>query len=350
MVVPNFNGSRWLKECLESVEATQYPSNRLEIVVVDNGSTDDGLQQVDSLIHDGGPFPIRIIRNHSNLGWSPANNQGFESSKADVLISLSNDVRVDPLWVQELVEAFTSDSLVGVLQCHVRSLYNHEVLDAGLSFVDRFGFSYGYQPNTAPSPSRVFYAEGAAFALSRRAFERLSGLDGDYFMQYDDIDFSWRAQLLGFKVKFVPRALVYHARGGTVGSNMFETWPLILFLVTRNHLTTLYKTLGTRRLAYVLPTVTVFHIAKALLLVSYGEPRRGLAVIRGVVAFVSSLKHNRLKRMKIQRERTLSDREVFLIEHGFRPDLLLGYLRAQKSDTRPFLPITELSSNIDGRH
>lgn len=343
IVIPSFNGRKWLQDCINSILRSDYPLHRIELIIVDNGSSDgsvESLQLPDSRAQIAPSFVV--IRNQTNLGWSPANNQGFRRARGTVLVSVSNDVRPDPRWLQEIVRALPVDDHLRIVQCNCRSLADPTVLDSGLAFVDRFGFIYGYMPGPSPEPQDTFYAEGAAFALTRSTFEAIGGFDDSYFMQYDDVDLCWRARLRGAAVQFLPRSVALHARGGTVGGSMFNTWPMMLTLSTRNHLTTLFKNLGARNLATALPIAISFHLLKAVALGIMGEPGRARAVAAGVVEFVGGLDAAKLKRRSIQSSREVSDSELAPIVHRFSPGCLVKYLRYQQAAVRPFLRLEDV--------
>jgi GT2 family glycosyltransferase len=346
VIIPNFNGKKWLRDCVRALLQSKYPLSAWELIIVDNGSTDGAVDEVETELLRNSGLVYRVLKNNHNTGWSPANNQGFRVSTGQILVSLSNDVQTDACWLRELVNAFESDREVGIAQCLCLSLRDRITLDSGLSFFDRFGFSYGYKPVPGGDPVDVSYAEGAAFAMSRTAYEKTGGLDDDYFMQYDDVDLSWRARLSGFKVKLVPRSIVYHARGGTVGATIFKTWPRVLFLVTRNHLTTLYKNLQWRNAVIVIPIVTTVHLVKSAILVGMGQTRRGVAIGAGVLVFYTTIPRLQKKRREIQKSRVIADSAIFDGAHSFRPDLLRNYFSSGRLGVRSFFSQDALRKNV----
>lgn len=95
----NLNGKNYLKDCLESLGELNYPGDKIEILVVDNGSTDDSVK----FIRDRFP-QVKIIQNSKNNGFAEANNQVAEQAKGKYIAFLNNDTRVDKNWIIELLK------------------------------------------------------------------------------------------------------------------------------------------------------------------------------------------------------------------------------------------------------
>src|SRR5271157_3134470 len=95
IIIVNFNGKRFLNECLSTVLGSKYPN--FEVIFVDNASTDKSLDFV-SEVFAKNKF-LKIIRNSKNLGFGPGNNVGFEQAKGDYIVFLNNDTSVDSDWL-----------------------------------------------------------------------------------------------------------------------------------------------------------------------------------------------------------------------------------------------------------
>lgn len=112
MVILNWNGHDVLAKCLDSVMRTDY--HNLEIVVVDNASTD----RSQAMVRDQYPS-IRLVENRENLGYVGGNNVGIGSTRSDYVVLLNNDTTVDRSWIRELVKAAETDERIGILGCKV---------------------------------------------------------------------------------------------------------------------------------------------------------------------------------------------------------------------------------------
>src|SRR5574341_158543 len=107
VIVLNWNGEKILEECLRSLKAQTYSS--LEVIVVDNGSTDHSV----TLVKDKFGF-VRLLQNPTNLGFAAGNNVGIRAAHGDYIALLNNDATADPRWVEELVKAAEADPGVGM--------------------------------------------------------------------------------------------------------------------------------------------------------------------------------------------------------------------------------------------
>ena len=267
-----------------------------------------------------------------NIGWSPANNEGIKVAKGDIIVCLSNDMEVHPQWLKEITKFMKSDQKIGVVQCNSLSMWDRKTLDSSMNYLDKFGYSYGYVPTD--HPQEVFFAEGMAFAVKKAVIEDIGMLDDYYFMEYDDMDFSWRTHLAGYKVVFVPKAIVYHARGGTVGKTYFQRVKNVEWY-TRNHFITLIKNYEIGNLVKILPVVLGMEIVKVFYLLIVKKNRKiAFAALRGIYQVVKDFKIILKKRKEVQKIRKISDKEVMKYMHPFRPKLIYSFLVSQSKGNR----------------
>jgi GT2 family glycosyltransferase len=339
IVIVNLNGKKWLKNLLESIIATDYPKNRFDIIFVDNASTDGSVEIVKSICQDR--VNLSIIKNSKNLGWSPANNQGMKIAKGEIITCVSNDMEVDPNWIKEIVSQMTSDNAVGIVQCNSLSMRDRKTIDSGMNYLDKFGFAYSYAP--IDKNLEVFYAEGMAFAVKREVIQKIGMLDEYFFMEYDDMDFSWRARLIGYKVFFLPLAKVYHARGGTVGSTYFQRinnskW------YTRNHIITIIKNYELSTIFEVLPIVFSVEITKIMYLLIVKKNRMlSIAASKGLLDVLKDMRVIIKKRMEIQSMRKIPDKVIMKSMYPFNPWALRMFLSLQAKGKRLAIDTKTLS-------
>jgi GT2 family glycosyltransferase len=325
VVLINMNGMRWLDRCLNSVLESDYPSNRMEIILVDNGSTDGSVESARDICGDS---RIKIIQNKTNVGWSPANNQGVRIASGEIVVCLSNDMVVDSLWLATIVNTMKLSPYVGIVQCNSISMWDRKSFDSCMNFLDKYGFAYSYAPQTRPRS--VFFAEGMAFAIRSHVFNEIGGFDDYYFMEYDDMDLSWRAHLAGYKVFFCPTSIVYHARGGTVGGTYFVKNTKNIVQYVRNHFVTLIKNYSTSSLLQVLPVLFSVQCVKVLFFIRRRNPRLITATLKGMLLALKDAKLVMRKRNEVQyRVRKVPDKEVLLSMHPFRPRLLQLFIASQ---------------------
>lgn len=330
IVTVSVNGKKWLKGLFTSILASDYPSNKLEVIYVDNGSTDGSIEYVKGLITN--QLMSKIIKNNENLGWSPANNQGIKIAQGKIIFCISNDMEVDPKWIKEIVRAMNSDKTVGIVQCNSISLWDRKTPDSGMNYLDKFGFAYSYAPLKAVSD--VFYAEGMAFAIRQEVVKEIGVLDEYFFMEYDDMDYSWRARLAGYRILFAPTAKVYHARGGTVGSTYFQRINNTKWY-TRNHIVTIVKNYELGTILQVLPIVLSIEITKIIyLLIVKKNHMLAIAASKGLFNVLRDMRIIFKKRIVIQNMRKISDKVLMESMYPFNPWSLRMFLVLQAKGKR----------------
>jgi GT2 family glycosyltransferase/glycosyltransferase involved in cell wall biosynthesis len=248
IITVNLNGKDYLSTLFNSIKELDYPKGRIELIVVDNGSSDGSVEFL------SGKWPdIKIIRNSFNTGFAAANNQGAKAAAGDYVAFLNNDTKVDAGWLTELIkpvygnkETVCSGSKVlsidGKNLDFVGGMINFEgkgfQIDYGLAAEKDIHSDYRYLP----------FVNGGAMLVDRKVFLETGGFDEDFFAYYEDVDFGWRLWVLGYKVIFAPKSIVYHVHHGT--SKIFSEDKL-RFLKERNALYAVFKNYDDGNLAKV---------------------------------------------------------------------------------------------------
>src|SRR5450759_737957 len=175
IIIVNFNGKPFLKECLSTVLGSKYPN--FEVIFVDNASTDKSLDFVSSLFSKN--KCLKIIRNRKNLGFGPANNVGFKQAKGDYIVFLNNDTSVEPEWLAILVEAMESDGTIGLASPLFLNMDGKTVQTAGILRSDYMMPSYWIAMNKDiskekfPKVFEVSSAMGAAMIAKRNFLKQI---------------------------------------------------------------------------------------------------------------------------------------------------------------------------------
>jgi GT2 family glycosyltransferase len=238
VVVVNWNGKTHLRDCFGSLQRSDYPADKVELICVDNGSKDGSIEFLRA------EFPrVKVVALDRNRGFTGGNEAGVREATGDVLVFLNNDMRVEPDFLRELVGALDADcSCAGarVLSWDGRAI---DFIRGSLNFEGRgFQDSYGL-PNLPElaTPAETFFPNGGAFAVTRDAYDRAGGFDPAFFAYYDDVDLGWRLRLTGTNIRVVGRAVVYHRHGAT---SRTQPRGQKRFLMERNALWTLMKSYG----------------------------------------------------------------------------------------------------------
>jgi GT2 family glycosyltransferase len=237
VVVPNWNGERFLLTCLGSLRRQSFTD--FETILVDNGSTDG------SVAFAGRNFPeVRVLPLPENRGFSAAVNVGIRSSDAEYVALLNNDTETDPRWLEALVEGASAYSEAGFFASKLVDFDDRRVLDGAGDVLRRSGLPYrlGHGEPDRGQYDGVTYVFGACAgaAMYRRSMLEDVGLfDEDFFANCEDGDLSFRAQLAGYRCLFVPGSVVYHMGSATFGRRSATSTRL----GTRNSLCLLVKNL-----------------------------------------------------------------------------------------------------------
>ncbi len=229
VVVVNYNGRRYLADCLTALERQTVPRHRYEILLIDNGSHDGSTEFVRA------HFPgVRAIALSRNLGFTGANNLGFRLARGRHVVLLNNDTRVAADWLAALIAAADGERVGGVT---ARLLFRDEpgvVNSTGLVLYrdGRGGDRHLRQPDgpATREPAEVFGGCGASLLLTRELLDDLEGFDPALFMYYEDLDLAWRARLRGWRFVYAPAAVVEHVCGGST----VPASPFLLRQIERN--------------------------------------------------------------------------------------------------------------------
>ncbi len=248
IVILNWNGRGFLEKFLPSVLASVYTNQQdaqyKKIIVADNASTDDSiffLQQ---------HFPqIGIIQNSSNEGFAKGYNTALKQVEADYYVLLNSDVEVTENWLAPVIDLMEGDITIAACQPKILSFDNKSKFEyAGASggWLDKFGYPFmrgrvfdicETDTGQYDTVQQCFWASGAALFVRAKVYHEMGGLDEFFFAHQEEIDFSWRLQLAGYKIFVHPASVVYHVGGGTLPKgNSLKT-----FLNFRNNLIMLSK-------------------------------------------------------------------------------------------------------------
>lgn len=222
VIILNFNGKKYLKDCLSSVLGTDYQN--FEVILVDNASTDGSLDLVEKLF--GNDKRLKIIKNRLNLGFSGGNNEGFKHAMGDYIAFLNNDTIVDPHWLAHLVDTMQRDKTIGLAQSLLLEISGKEIQLAGWLFSDYLSFQHtileGVASNTNfPLIFEVSFASGAAMIIRRDLVNEIGLFDPNIPFYYDDTLLSFKTWLAGKRVVAIPKSKVRHVWGGTMRGDTY---------------------------------------------------------------------------------------------------------------------------------
>jgi len=248
VVVLNWNGRRHLEAGLPALDALDFPRDRLEILVADNGSTDDSVEWL-ARAHPS----ARVLRFDRNLGYARAMNAAVRAAEGEFVAFLNNDARAERGWLRHLVRPIL-EGAADATASKIRSFDGSRVHFArGGSNFHGIAFQWGMDEPEREEFSRSFqslFPCGAAMALKKSLFLDVGGFDEDFFAYYEDVDLGWRLNVMGFKVLTAPDSIVYHHHSAT--ATRVPIHRLRVFHI-RNPLRMIVKNMGDDALARILP-------------------------------------------------------------------------------------------------
>jgi GT2 family glycosyltransferase/glycosyltransferase involved in cell wall biosynthesis len=238
VVIPNWNGKHLLEKYLPSVVTAMIGNPRNEVIIVDNGSADGSAEFLRQ------NFPtVRCIALPQNLGFGGGSNTGFREAKNDVVVLLNSDMRVDPGFLQPLLDGFTDEKVFAVsCQIFFTDLSKRR---------EETGLTQGWwsegalrvrhcDDNQVDRPFPCFYGGGGSCAFDRRKFLELGGFDHVMKPFYlEDTDLGYMAWKRGWKVLYQPLSKVWHEHQGTIGKKFSRQY--IENVVNKNFLLFAWK-------------------------------------------------------------------------------------------------------------
>ncbi len=301
VIIANLNGKRLLPECLNGLRQQVYKS--FEITLVDNGSEDGSVGFVVKNYPE-----VQTIALPLNLGFSAANNAVLKTARTEFVALLNNDAVPHPMWLKELVEAIKNHPDAGFAASKMVSYDNPERIDrAGDAYTKAgTGLLRGYERpvNTYNNLGWIFGACAGAALYRTEMFDDIGFFDKDFFLLYEDVDLSFRAQLNGYKCLYVPKAIVYHKGSSTI---IYDS-PISVYYGHRNLEWTYIKNMPTNLILRTLFPHIIYDIAAFFYFVTLG---RGREFIRAKRDALKGLKKMFRKRRWIQAHKKVDDKYVW---------------------------------------
>lgn len=307
VVILNWNGKKHLQEFLPSV-ISHTPSN-VDIVVADNGSTDDSIEFLKA------NFPsVRITKNTINGGFAKGYNEALKQVKANIYILLNSDVEVGKNWIEPLIERLNSSNLIAACQPKILSYKEknkYEHAGAAGGFIDKFGFAFcrGRIFNTIEEDKNqyqdsleIFWATGSCLAIKADLFHQFGGFDEDFFAHMEEIDLCWRLKNNGYQIWYEANSTVYHLGGGTLN---YES-PQKIFLNFRNNLFLITKNKASKFIFLDLFIRLLFDGIAGVFFLINGNFNGIIAVLKAHFAFYASLNKMLQKRKQLIQKENLS--------------------------------------------
>ncbi len=273
VVFPNRNGKEDTLECLNSLRKLEYPKNRLEIIISDNGSTDGSqnlIQELFSQMRREGWLSLKLIENKKNLGPSLARNKGIEAvnKRYNYIWMIDNDIVVDKDALNILFRFIQKDNEIGIIGS-VNYFFDNPnrisfcggILNAKTGRIKYFNQKKLRESNLLNTD----YVTGSSLLIRKEVIEEIGVFDPDYFCYYNDTDICFRAKKAGFKICIASQSNVWHK----VSSSTKKITGFEIYYKTRNRIIFMKKNIKSRDYFLFLAFQLLFEILWSTFLLIY---------------------------------------------------------------------------------
>ena len=308
VVIPNYNGKKYLDDCLRSLKKQTVTA---DVILIDNGSEDGSIEDVrDRMKAHPERYPhVKIHELGENTGFANAVNVGIKMAKSEFVLLLNNDTVSDEHMTENLLKAMEGDKKIFSVSAKMLSLRDPDRIDDSGDLYCALGWAFSPgrdKPKENYSKRARITSACAGAALYRcRVFEKIGYFDEAHFCYLEDVDIGYRARIFGYKNIFEPSAVVYHAGSGTSGSryNVFKEE-----LTAANNLYFLYKNMPFLQLIINMPLLLLGVIIKQMY---FARKKLGGAYARGLLNGIKKIAANRNRRVRFE-SRNLGN--YFLLE------------------------------------
>lgn len=241
IVITNYNGMKILPSCLSSIEKQTYRD--FEVILADDASS-DGSPQV---AKKNFPWIHKVVINAKNTGPAKLKNIGIEYSEGEYIAFLDNDVALEPRWLEIMVDRMEKeDENCAVLASKLLFENNRKFLNS-TGGIGNFGgyswdrFIFYLDEDIAEPQENILFACSAAMLLKKSVLKQSGPFDPTFIYPYEDADFGWRLNIMGYSVKYVPEVAAYHRMSATLGTNTVRR----VYFRERNRIKNLINNLST---------------------------------------------------------------------------------------------------------
>ena len=243
VIILTYNGSEYIQPLLDSVLNQSYPKERLEIIVVDNASTDNTL----SITRKNFPS-VKIVALENNIGYAAGNNQALLHASHDLLVFLNQDTICHPDFLEPLVNVMLADKKLAACNPNIITYDQKELGNFDKNQYQKYLFvcdlsPFGYGQNRIIGKKAIYYTKllsGCAFIIRRQTVSNLGYLFDDRLWMYaEDTDLSLRIHNLGQKIGAIKGALIFHLHNDDM--KIKKTKLLLAAQAIRNRLYVFYK-------------------------------------------------------------------------------------------------------------
>jgi GT2 family glycosyltransferase len=302
VVVPTHNGLRHMAGVLGALQQQTFADH--EVILVDDASADATAQWV----AEQHPW-VRLIVNRHNLGFAASCNTGAAAARGRFVVLLNNDTEPQADWLEALARAITAHPDAAIVTSKLLLYDRRDTLHTTGDTLGRDGIPHNrgvweVDRGQYDGAENVFSGCGGATAYRKDIWQALGGFDEDFWMYLEDVDFGFRARLLGCETVFAPQARVYHRLSQSGGDTLAS------YYVGRNTIWLIAKNMPRTLLLRNAPQIVGGQMQVALAALRSWRGEAAQARLRGMYAGIKGLPQQLAKRRMIQPRRQLEDAEL----------------------------------------
>lgn len=284
VVIPNLNGMKYLKDCLDSL--MEQSRQDFSVILIDNGSEDGSADYVESHYQE-----VEVVRFETNQGFCRAVNEGILRSETPYVILLNNDIICDSFFVEKLVQAMETEENCFSCASKMLQMYHPELMDNAGDYYNALGWAFamgkGKKAEHYSKKRRIFSACAGAAIYRREIFQEIGLFDEAHFAYLEDVDVAYRARIAGYQNYYIPEAVVRHVGSATSGSvyNEFK-----IRHASRNSIYLIYKNMPYLQILINLPFLAAGFLIKALFFAGKGYFKEYVTGLHSALALCEKTK------------------------------------------------------------
>lgn len=266
IVIPNCNGEKFLKTCLDSLLAQDIPATEYDIIIVDNGSVDGSRELIETYRSKTMGRPrVTLIPLDTNTGFCHAVNVGIEAAETPYVLLLNNDTKAAPHFVSALTLAMENRPEAFSVSASMRMWDAPDLLDDAGDRYCVLGWAYargkGKPASRYACPVEIFSACGGAAIYRKSVLHEIGLFDEGHFAYLEDLDIGYRARLHGYRSYYEPAAEVIHYGSAFTGSRYNEKKTV---LAAANSVYVIAKNMPFLQIVWNLPFLLLGFVVKFL--------------------------------------------------------------------------------------
>lgn len=255
IITINYKQAVITNQLLASLQFANWPN--MEVIIVDNDSGINDFKKINTSYKNS-----RLILSKYNLGFSGGNNIGIREAKGEYILLLNNDTEVDPGFLDPMIDLFESQNDVGAVSPKIKFFHEPDRIQyAGFSSMNTFTLRMNaignrqFDDGSYEQLLETHFAHGCAMMVSRKVIDIVGLMPEEYFLYYEEHDWSTRIQNAGYKIYYQPKSVVYHKESASINKQS----ALKTYYITRNRI--LYMRKNFRGIDQLLPVVYILLIS-----------------------------------------------------------------------------------------